>query len=214
MNDQKLFALWESQNQKLEETLKLNKKLVREITKGQLRDTIGSLRSPKLFALLIAIPYTLLLCFFVFIGKQAGAPFVVIGFGLIALIMTALIIGYLYHIYLINQIQGTDEISKVQKQIAELKVSSFNLTRLAVLQLPLWSICWISLDVLKSSPLLYGGVNLLIFLLLSYIAYWLYQRLNVQNSNSKVYKFFYSGNEWDPIIKSSHILEQIKEYDS
>jgi hypothetical protein len=213
MKEQELLSLWNDQNLKLEEILNLNKKIVKDVTKEKLNKTIGSLRRPKLTALILGIPYTIFLYFIAFVGYQAGGIFVLTGFGFIAIFMNILIIGYLYQLHLITQIKGTEDIITVQKQLAELRISSFNLTRITLFQLPFWSICWMSMDALKSSPFLYGGVNLLVFLALSYLAYWLYRNLDSQNHHSKIYKFFFSGREWDPILKSSMILQQMQDYE-
>lgn len=214
MKDKKLIELWNTQNEKLEKSLKLNREIILHLTKRKLNETIGKLRLPKLTALFIGIPYVILLGLITFIAYKAEATIVFIGIGLIALLMLGLIGGYIYHLHLIRQIQGTDDIITVQKQIANLKISSYNLTRLALLQIPLWSVCWISLDTLKSSPLVYGGINLIVFLALCYTTYMLFKKLDVKNhKDSQVYNFFFSGGEWDPLIKSSIILEEINQYD-
>ena len=127
--------------------------------------------------------------------------------------MIGIIIGYIYHLYLIAKIRHTEEIVEVQKRMAQLKISSFNIARLAILQLPFWSICWISWDGLIHSPWIYGGVNLLVFLALSCLAYWLYQNLSLEKPQSKISQLVFSGREWDPILKSSAILAQLKEYE-
>lgn len=214
MNDKELLQIWNNQNEKLEESLRLNRKIILNLTKSRINKTIGRLRLPKLTALLIGIPYVMFLALIFFITYKAGAPIVSLGFGLIALLMFCLVIGYFYHLYLIAHITATDDIITVQKTLAELKISSFNLTRLAILQLPLWSVCWISIDALQESPFVYGGINLIVFLLLCYITHWLYKRINLNNRESKVYQFFFSGNEWDPITKSQILLEELSEYEN
>ena len=101
-----------------------------------------------------------------------------------------------------------------QQQLSKLRISSFNSLSFAVFQLPFWSMCWISIEALKESPLVYGGINLLVFLILGYISYWLFQKLSYNQKESKVRDFFLSGNEWEPILRSTEILEQIKEYEN
>ncbi|MDF9798578.1 hypothetical protein OKW21_003841 [Catalinimonas alkaloidigena] len=97
--------------------------------------------------------------------------------------------------------------------MSKLKISSFKRLNLAVFQLPFWSVYWESVDAIKESPIIYGGINLLIFIMLAYVAYWLYQQLSYTNKESKVRDFFLSGSEWEPLLKSAEILEQIKEYE-
>lgn len=214
MNENELLNIWKSYDQKLEQVLSLNKEILTNINKDKLNRTIGPLRGIKKIMLLIGIPYTLLLFFISFIGYKVGALFVMFGFGSIATIMTGIIISYIHHIYLIQQIMHSEEIMDVQHKLSKLKISSFNVARLAVIQFPFWSICWMSIKALIDSPIVYGGINLIIFLLLSYVSYWLYKRLDIQNEDSKVSKLFFSGSEWEPLQKASGILEQIKEYQS
>jgi len=162
MKDNELLEIWKSNDQKLDQLLSLNQEFIHRMTKDRLKNTIERMHKPKRLALLVGLPYTLLLYAITLIAFKADGLFVVIGFGSISLIMTIIIIAYFYHIYLINQISNTQEIITAQRKLAKLKLSSFNITRLAIIQLPFWSICWMSLDALKNSPFLYGGVNLLI----------------------------------------------------
>ncbi|MEN0046750.1 MAG: hypothetical protein AAF806_06825 [Bacteroidota bacterium] len=213
MQEKELLELWQSYDQKLERVLSLNQEMVYEMTKNKLNATLSTLRLPKRIMLLIGIPYTLLLYFITFIAYQAAAVFVTFGFGAIALIMSTIVISYCYHLVLIHQISHSKEIIEVQKKLAELKLSSFHTARWAMLQLPFWSICWMSWNTLKDSPLIYGGINLSIFLGLAYLAYWLYRQLDMEHQNSWVSRLLLSGREWEPIIKSSEILEQLKSYE-
>ncbi|MEL6719257.1 MAG: hypothetical protein AAFP82_11115 [Bacteroidota bacterium] len=212
MQDQELMDIWKSYDQKLEDVLSLNREIVQEITRNKFNATIVSMRFPKRMMLLIGIPYTIILYFITFIAYQAEAIFVVLGFGTISLIMSFTVISYIYHLILISQISRSQELIQMQERIAKLKISSFLTTRLAILQLPFWTICWMSLNALKATPILYGGIHLLLFLAFSYLAYWLYQQLSIENRDSRVSQFFLSGREWEPIIKSSAILEQLKAY--
>lgn len=214
MKDQELLDLWKSQDKKLEEVLTLNKAIAYELTKTKLHKTIKSLLVPKSTLLVMEIPYTLILCFITWITFKEEAYIMMFGFGMISLIMLVTTLGYFYHLFLIAKISRADKITEVQKGIASLKISSFNMARLAILQLPYWAVCWVSIKALKDSPFVYGGVNLLVILGLTYISYRLYQNLGVDKDQSRVGKILLSGKEWEPILKSADILEQLKEYES
>jgi len=211
MENNELKAIWNAYDQKLDKVLSFNRELVYAMTKNKLNTTIGVMRAPKAGALLFGIPYTILLYFITFIGYQAGAFFVTMGFGIIALIMAGVIVGYCYQLHLISEISRAENIVIVQRKIADLKISSFNLARLAIIQLPFWSVCWVSMEALQDSPLLYGGANLIVFLGLSYLSYWLYTSLSMSSMDTKLSKLFFSGVEWQPILKASEILTQLEE---
>lgn len=212
LQDKELLAIWSTYDQKLDQVLSLNKEIVRNMTTEKVSRTIRRLRLPKLAMVVIGIPYTLVLYTITFLAFLGGAPFVMIGFGAISLIMTVILIIYGYHLYLIYQINCAQEIVDVQQKIAKLRLSTYGLARWTVVQLPFWSVCWMSLDAHKASPFLYGGINLMVFLALCYLAYLLYSRLDIRHSDSRVRRFFLSGSEWEPIIKASNILEELKEY--
>ena len=210
MKDKELISIWKSHDQKLDDILSINKDIMTELTKTKLNNTIGSMRSPMRLLLLLGIPYTLILYLITWVAFMAAGFFVVLGFGILSLIMTAIIIGYCYHLVLIRHINSSEEIIVVQKKLAELKVSSYNMIRLSIIQLPFWSICWISLEALKQSPFVYGGINLIVFLGLAYLSYWLYKKLSLEINDSTGSRFFLSGKDWEPIEKSLAILEQLK----
>ncbi|WP_340201728.1 hypothetical protein [Ascidiimonas sp. W6] len=211
MKDLELINLWKAYDEKLDKVLSINKEIVFNLTKEKVSSTLGKMRIPKTIMLLLGIPYTLLLYAVTIIGYHAGGVFVTLGFGCISLIMTLTIIGYFYHLYLINSVNRFLDIIEVQKKIAKLKISSFNMVRLAIIQIPFWSICWVSLDALKESPFIYGGVHLIVLLGFIYLSYWLYKSLHSQKPHSKVRQFFLSGVEWEPITKASEILAQLKD---
>lgn len=212
MENLELQNIWKSHDQKLENVLAINKEIAVNVSKLKLDKQINRLYLPKWTALIIGIPYTAILIAITAIAFMADAWLVTLGFGAIALIMTSILLGYVYQIYLISKIKRDESVLSTQQSLSKLKISSSKSLHMTIFQLPFWSICWISIDGLYDNPLIYGGVNMVVFFALSYLSYWIYKNLNDFTGNSKIRDFFYSGSEWDPIFKSSEILEQIKEY--
>ena len=213
MENIELQNIWKSYDQNILSMLEINKDIARNLSKQKLDKQISRLYRPKWTSVLIGVPYTILLIVITIIASIANAYLVAIGFGAISLIMAILLGNYFYKLYLISEIRNSDEVLSTQQQLSKLRISSFNSLNFAVFQLPFWSICWISIEALKESPLVYGGMNLLVFLILAYISYWLFQKFSYNQKESKVRNFFLSGSEWEPILKSTEILEQIKEYE-
>ena len=209
MNENELLTVWGKHNEKLNEVISINKAILRNTLKQNLNSTIGQLRSPYNRTILLGVPYTVVLYILAFIGYTASAPFVFVGFAAIALFMTILLAGYIYQTRLIHQIQSTDEIIQVQENLARLKLSNYRLTRMAIWQLPFWSICWVSLNALKSDPWLYGVVNFGVFIILTSISFYLFRGLSIKNRSSRIYEIFMSGRDWEQINKSHEIIEEI-----
>ena len=213
MENIELQEIWNSYDKKVERILDINKTIAIDLSKQKLNNQISRLYRPKWTAILIGIPYTLLLLAITIIASIAKAYFVAIGFGAIALITTLTLLSYFYQLFLIKKVKRDEEVLSTQKELSRLRIASINSINLAVFQLPFWSICWMSIDAFKEDPFMYGGINLLVFLLLTYISYWVFQKLSFNHKKSKIRDLFFSGNEWEPIIKSAEILEQIKEYE-
>lgn len=211
MKDNELQQIWKIYDQKMDAVLAVNKSVAIDLARQKLSRQIGQMTLPKRFAVVIGVPYTLLLVTVTIIAAVAEAYLVAFGFGVIALVMCVLLGNYIYQLFLIDQVKNSDDILQTQKQLAELELSSLRSLYLAVFQLPFWSVCWMSIDALRTSPLLYGGINLFVFLALVYLAFWIYQNLN--NSRSKVRHFLLSGREWDPMVKAETLLDQIREYE-
>lgn len=212
MENIELQNIWKSYDQKLESMLAIHKDIAVNISRQKLNKQISRLYRPKFTAIVIGVPYTLLLIAVTIVAYTAKAYVATVGFGAISMLMILLLWHYLYQLYLIGRVRNDDEVLSTQQQLSKLRISVYRSLNLAVFQLPFWAICWVSISALKESPIIYGGLNLLIFIILSYLSYWLYQKLNSKNQISKVRNFFLSGSDWEPIVRSAEILEQIKEY--
>ncbi len=212
MTDKELLQLWQSTDHKLEKMIKINKQIIGEVTALKINRSLGRMRMPKSIFILIGIPYTFLLWFICMITFLADSYIMASGFLIISLIMSYVVISYLLQLYQIGQIQSSRDIITVQQHLSQLRLSSFNCLKANVIQLPFWSICWISMNALKESPLIYGGSNVLIFSGLSYLSYWLYTNLSLDDPRSKVSQFFLSGIEWEPIEKAIQLAEELDEY--
>lgn len=213
MDSNELQNIWKSYDQKLESMLAINKDIALNLSRQKLDKQIRKLNRPKWTAVLIGLPYTILLIGITIIAAISNAYLVAIGFGAISLIMAILLGNYFYQLFLIGEIRNSDEVLFTQQQLSKLRISSFNCLNFTVFQLPFWSVCWISIEALKVSPYIYGGINLIVFLILTYISFWLFKKLSYKHKESKIRDFFLSGSEWEPIVKSAEILEQIKEYE-
>ena len=208
MNDKELLQLWNNYDPKLDQVLKLNQDLTIELTKNKLQRAIGRMIWPKRLIFLLGLPYTLILIIVTRITFESEAYVMSLSFGVISLIMLITLASYIYHLFLISAINIDDSVRDVQQRLSQLRLSSFTLTRMTVFQLPFWSLCWFSINAFKTSPFWYGGINIIIFLGLSFIAWWIYRSLG--NKESKISKIVFTGIEWEPIVKSSDILEQLK----
>jgi hypothetical protein len=213
MDNIELQHIWKSYDQKIQSVLTVNKEIALNLSRQKLDKQIRKLNRPKWTGVLIGLPYTIFLIGITITAAISNAYFVAIGFGAISLIMAIVLGNYFYQLHLISEIRSSDDVLFTQEQLSKLRISSFRSLNFAVFQLPFWSVCWISIEALKASPFVYGGINLIVFLILTFISFWLFRKLSYKHKESKIRDFFLSGSEWEPIAKSAEILEQIKEYE-
>ncbi len=212
MENQELQELWNSYDNKMDRLLMINEEVAVHISKQKISTQMNKLAVPKWIAIFIGIPYTILLIAITSITFISQAYLMTLGFGAISVIMLIVLGNYFYQLILIHKIKGNEEVLSTQSQLAQLKLSSYNSLVFSIFQLPFWCICWVSIEAVKDSPYIYGGINLLVFILITALSFWLFNKLNINKDNNAFKNSVFSGAEWDPIVKSCKILEQINEY--
>jgi hypothetical protein len=216
MNELELKKLWQTTNEKLEESFVINKKNTEEITRLKVHSIIGSMKPIKIFTLLVGILW-------VFIGgivlssmylnsfSDANKFFLFSASIQVGLTAMALFV-YLYQLITIYQVDITDPILRTQEKLSNLKMSSLWVTRILFLQLPVWTTFWWNETMLKDWGILQWVVILLFTISFSVIALWLFFNIKYENRNKKWFQLIFSGKEWTPLMKSMELLEQVDEY--
>ena len=46
---------------------------------------------------------------------------------------------------------------------------------------------------------------------MAYLGVWLFKNIRFENRDKKWFKFLLSGKEWDPMMKSADLLQQIED---
>lgn len=216
MNELELKKLWQTTNEKLEESFVINRKNAEDITRITVHNLLGSMKPIKFFALLVGI-------FWVGIGgivlssiylnsfSEANKFFLFSASIQVGLTTMALFI-YLYQLITIYQIDITDPIIRTQEQLARLKITTLWVTRILFLQLPVWTTFWWNETMLTDWSILQWIVTLFFTLSFTAIAIWLFFNIKYENRNKKWFRLIFSGKEWTPLMKSMELLEQVEEY--
>jgi|GEM_PF-2176651 len=212
MNDNEILTLWKTYDQQLKKVLAVNQQMAEEVTQLKVKKLLSGTARVKKFTILVGCLFLALCWMAVIAGLKAGAVFFTVGFGAIALINASLVIAYFYHLYLIQKIDTSDSIVSVQENLSRLKISGFKITRLSLVQIPCWFVCWISYDAFLGSFWSYGVISIFFVLGSGYGTYWLFKNLHIDHLDSKISRLFFSGLDWDPIVQSVRILEQVKAY--
>ena len=212
MQDRDLLSLWQNHDQQLNQVVAVNQLLVDELIKSKVGRALRGMWGSTWRTFLLGLPWVVLLFAIAGIGFMAQAWLVALGFAAIALIMSLVLGRYIYHIHLLHQINRSEEVLEIQERVATLRLSAFRTIRLSFIQLPFWSVCWMSFNATMESPLVYGGISLGITLLLGWAGWYLYHALSLENPGSWVSRLFLSGAEWDSLRKADTLLREMEAY--
>lgn len=216
MEDIELTELWKAYDKKLEENLAFNRDNAAELTRLKIGSLLSSMKPLKLFTIIAGMLWvgfgsTILINLCIH-ALSAVSPFFLTSAALQLLITLIALAVYIYQLVLIEQIDLDRPILETQEHLARLRSSTLWVTRILLLQLPLWTTFYLSIGMFIQANmglLIIQGIVTVIF---TYFAVWLFVNIKLENHGQKWFKLIFEGKEWTPLMRSLALLEQIKEY--
>jgi hypothetical protein len=216
MTELELKALWQTTNQKLEESFVLSRKNLEDITRIKVHNFLGSMKPIKMFTLLVGILWvgigaTALSSIYVNAFSEANKFFLFSASLQVLLTAIALFI-YVYQLIKIFGIELTDTILETQRKMAQLKITSLWSARILFLQLPVWTTFWWNETILTEWNLLQWLIVMITTGSFTFLAFWLFLNIKYENRNKKWFQLIFNGKEWTPLMKAMELLEQLDEF--
>lgn len=216
MNELELKKMWQTSNDKLEESNVINKNYIDDITQLKVQSLLGSMKPIKIFTLLVGVLWVgfggiALISIYLNSFSEANKFFLFSASIQVGLTAMALYV-YLYQLITIYQVDITDPIIKTQERLLNLKMSTLWVTRILFLQLPVWTTFWWNETMFTDWNVLQWVIVGTITSLFTFVAIWLFFNIKYENRNKKWFKLIFRGKEWTPLIKSLELLEQVEEY--
>ena len=216
MNELELKKLWQTTNDKLDESIVINKKNTEDITRVKVHSIVGSMKPIKIFTLLLGILWVgigviALSSIYLNSFSEANKFFLFSASIQVGLTAVALFV-YLYQLITIYQVDITDPIIRTQEKLSGLKISTLWITRILFLQLPVWTTFWWNKTMLTDWSILQWAVTMFFTVSFTFIAIWLFVNIKYENRNKKWFQLIFSGKEWTPLMKSMELLEQVDDY--
>jgi hypothetical protein len=136
-----------------------------------------------------------------------------LGSAILQVLLTKLSIGiYLYQLVLIQRADISEPVIATQNKLARLKSSTLWVARLLLLQLPVWTTFYWNRSMLENGNVLLYILQAVVTLSFIFLAIWLFRNIKYSNRNKKWFCLLFSGKEWNPVIKSMELLQQVEEY--
>lgn len=210
MEDKELKALWQRFDEKLDESLALQRKNAEDISQLKIKSVLASMRPTKIFTIVVGILWVVFVDFLIIASWPYATWFFLIS-ALVQVVLTKLAIGiYLYQLITIEQMDIGGSVLETQEKIANLKASTLWCARLLFLQLPVWTTFFIHPNMLQPGPGLF--ILVLIIGIFSFTALWLFFNIKYENRDKKWFRFILEGQEWKPVLNAMAMLEEIRKF--
>ncbi len=218
MEEKELLSLWKSYDAKIDESLRLNKKLLHEILTRKAQSALQSLARFKRRGIIAAIIYLILLgvvLSYAIMHYSTAANYFIFSIGAIFLINIKALYDYIKHLSWINEIDYDGSVIEIQSRLVKLKLSIFAHSRVIVLQLPFWTTFILS-DKWFPQSVGWGYIVFQIGLtsLFTFAAIWLYKNQTIENANKMWFKFLIAGSGGKSLMKAIDLYKELEEYNT
>lgn len=204
------IQLWQQQNEKIEQSLQINKALLKDSLANKTLTTLKPLKSIRWIGVIVGILWCAGIALVVIVSWATTNVFFKTSL-IINFFITALAVGlYVYHLALLNSCDTSQNIFASQQKLIKLEESNLLTLRLLLLQLPVYSTWFITFEWIHDSPATFWGIQMPIVLFQTFIGIWLFRNLNYKSHDKKWFKWFMSKGEFASITKSVNLLQEIE----
>jgi hypothetical protein len=212
MEDTEIINLWRTYGQRLEESLQLNRRNAEEITRLKVKSFLSSMKPIKLFTIATGIIWVILIDILIIKTFPGASWFFIISAGIQVLLTKLAIVIYLYQLILIHQADISEPVLETQQKLASLRSTTIWVTRVLFLQLPVWTTFYWNRSMLLNGNWALYIIQGAITLLFIFAAIWLFRNIKYENKDKKWFRLIFSGREWDPVIRSIELLNEVKAF--
>ncbi len=216
MKDSELKQYWATANEKLEMSFLINKINKDELRQPKVYHFISEMKAIKLFTLICGILWVGIgsaILSGVYLYHYTDANKFFLFSATIHIVLTGIaIIVYLYQTITIYTLDITEPVLKTQERLTKLVSTTLLVTRVLVLQLPVWTIFYWNESMIENGSLLLWTIQTLITLLFTFTSLWLFFNIRFENRDKKWFRLIFEGKEWTPLLRAMELSEQIGKY--
>jgi hypothetical protein len=215
MNDTDLKYLWKKGNEQIAIGQTSDKTNLNNLTKRNISHFLSSMKPIKIFTLLVGILWVFgigyVLMKLTINAYQQVSPYFLYSAYFQVMLTAAAVILYLFQLSTLYRIDFDKPVIILQKTLINLKISTLNITRILILQLPFWTTFYWNESMFKNGTLplfiLQGAVTISF----TYLTIWLFLNLKFENADKWWFKLLFQGKEWEPLMTSIEILNDMEE---
>ncbi len=183
MEETDVKKLWQLYDNKLEKSLTLNHKIIREIQSQKAENSINSFRKTQVLGILAGILWIVFLGFLVL--NSLDKIYFAISAGAILLFNVYAVVAYIWTVVIINGINIAGNITETQQKLTLLQNSFTKIGRVLILQAPFYCTFWYTDELVAHGGTTFWLIQLLVVSFFTGISIYLYRQLTPENNHKK-----------------------------
>lgn len=216
MEDTNFVMLWKEHYEKIDRSLAINKKLIRDLTNQKAEAAIQSLVRHKKRGIIAVIFYLLILgalLFFSIADYKSEKNYFIFSIAAIFIVNVKALYDYIKHLAWAKKINYNGNVTDIQQQLSKLQFSIINHAKIMCLQFPFFTTFYLSNKWFPQEV----GMGYIIFQLIltgsfTYLSYWLFKNHTIENLNKKWFRNMIAGSGGKSVVKAMDFYKELEEF--
>ena len=217
MENIELIGIWKEQNAKIEKTLAINKRLLKETIGLKAESVLKGLARLTTAGIIAFVFYLLILgyaLFYAVSNYSSANNYFIVSISAIALINIKGFADYIKHLAWTKNINYNGSVMEIQKQLSKLQLSIINHSKIMILQIPFWTTFYLSnLWFPQEVGLGYILFQVLITGSFVFFTYWLYKQHKPESFNKKWFRNMIAGSGGKSVEKALEFYKEMEEFE-
>lgn len=210
MEELDIKQMWRTYDQKLERSLQLNYKIIREMQTRKAEARIGSFKMNQVLGVIAGMIWLLLLAFLIL--HHLDNIYFTVSAGFILLFNVFAVAVYIRHLVLLSQVNISESITGAQQKLATIQASLNNVGRILVLQAPFYCTFWYNDQLIAHAGMQFWVINFVVVAIFVAGSVCIFRALTYKNINKKWVRAIVEGFGEKSLIKAVEFLNEIEEY--
>ncbi|ETZ24242.1 hypothetical protein [Pedobacter sp. V48] len=210
MEELDIKQLWSSYDAKLERSLALNLKVIKELQTQKAEHKLRSFRRNQVTGVILGVIWIAFLVFL--LVNTLHNMYFVISVGFIILFNVFATAAYIRHLVMLAQVNIDDSVTESQRKITEIQSSFTNVGRILVLQAPFYCTFWYNNDLVANAGIGFWLIQVVIVSFFTFISIFLFKKLTYKNRHIKWVKAALESFGGKTLTKAMEFLNEIEEY--
>jgi len=216
MEDTNFVMLWKEHYEKIDQSLAINKKIIRDLTNQKAEAVMQLLIRHKKRGIIAVIFYLLILgalLFFSTTDYKSEKNYFIFSIAAIFIVNVKALYDYIKHLAWAKKINYNGNVTDIQQQLTKLQFSIINHAKIMCLQFPFFTTFYLSNKWFPQEV----GMGYIIFQLIltgsfTYLSYWLFKNHTIENLNKKWFRNMIAGSGGKSVVKAMDFYKELEEF--